>query len=89
MSNFVLKKTRRNLKTEKDETIFFCFDCEKERLKEEDAERCIKENELVLVPIARNDLGRLQQFFYLKEDKLLTEPLINIIKRYARSAARR
>ncbi len=89
MSNFVLEKIKRNLNTGKDEKIFFCFYCERERLKKEDAEQCVKSHELILVPIARNDLSRLQQFFYLKEEKLLTKSLINTVSRYARAAARK
>lgn len=89
MSNFIVQKTRRNLKTRKDEKFFLCLYCEKERLKKEDAESCVESHELILVPIARNDLSRLQQFFYLKDDKLLTKSLINTVSKYIRAAARR
>ena len=84
-----MEKIRKNLKTGKDERFFLCLYCEKERLKKKDAEQCVKDHELILVPIARNDLGRLQQFFYLKEEKLLSKSLINTVSKYAREAARR
>ena len=83
MSNFVVQKMVG--KTEK----FFCFYCKKDFLKKINAEKCVKEHELILVPIAKEDLGRLNQFLYSKEDKLLTQSLVEILRKYAREAARR
>ena len=74
------KKTFERTKTVK----YMCLYCSREYDSEEKAFECIQKHELVLVPIAKKDLGRLNQFLYLKEDKLLTESLIRIIQKYTR-----
>lgn len=82
----VTKKTRNPKTLEVKETLNYkCLYCSKEYLEEDRARKCVEEHDLVLVPISRNDLGRLNQFFYLKEDKLLTESLVRIVQKYARN----
>lgn len=81
-----IKKRKYNQKTleTKTENWFKCLYCEREYKKESEARRCLDEHNLRLIPIAQNDLGRLNQFIYLKEDDLLTESLVRIIQKYAR-----
>lgn len=81
-----VEKTKTNNQTLSREKVLWykCLYCSREYPKEEDAGKCVDTHELVLVPIARNDLGRLNQFLYLKEDKLLTESLVRTIQKYSR-----
>ena len=81
----VIKRKRNKHTLEmQDKTLYRCLYCRTEYDTLEKARSCIDKHDLVLVPIARNDLGRLNQFLYLKEDKLLTESLVRILQRYAR-----
>ena len=88
MSNYVLPTRKLNRATGLREDWFKCFYCRKDYKEEAKAKKCVVNHDLVLVPIASNDLGRLNQFFYLKDDNLLTEPLVNTVKRFVRQIAR-
>lgn len=65
-----------------------CIYCSKEYDKEDTAKKCLDSHELVLLPISRTDLNRLNQFLYLREEKLLTESLVKIIQKYVKNLAR-
>jgi hypothetical protein len=81
-----VSRTKINKKTleKKKQTWFKCLYCSREYLDEKKAKECLDKHDLILVPIAKNDLGRLNQFLYLKQDELLTESLVRILQKYAR-----
>lgn len=47
------------------------------------------EHNIVYVPIEFEDLQRLRQFLYFKDEKLLTETLVKTIIKYSESSAKR
>jgi len=83
------KEYKPKLNKIKSTTYFRCLYCNVEYDTKEKAQACIDKHELVLVPISRNDLNRLQTFLLSKDEKLLTPSLVNIISRYVRELARK
>jgi len=85
-SAFVLVRNKTKYNPRKNErellTFYQCLYCKKEFDKIERAQACVDSHELILVPIAKTDLDRLNKFLYLKDDKLLTQELVSIISRY-------
>lgn len=59
-----------------------CLYCGKSYSEEGEAVDCKDSHHLVYVPIAREDLNRLLQFVFLKQDDLLTPELVRILQRY-------
>lgn len=90
MTQFLIEKEKKNRQKGNKKKFLVCFYCKKEyRIEDrEKAEEHLKKHDLVLVPIALNDLSRLVQFFYLKEDSLLSPHLIKLLKQYAQQAIR-
>lgn len=63
--------------------------CLKEYASSLDADRCLREHDLIYMPISAEDLNSLHLFLYFKDESILSESLIKTIKKYARIAARR
>jgi hypothetical protein len=61
---------------------YVCSYCNKVYTHPTQADNCRDSHELIYVPITREDLNRLIQFIYLKQDELLTESLINSLTRF-------
>ena len=61
-----------------------CTYCDKEWETELSANACLESHEIILMQIKVTDLAALQNFIYTKNDKFLTESLINTIRKYAR-----
>ena len=66
-----------------------CLYCQRIFDKKEDAYEHETKHEIVLVPMAKEDLNRLLLFIFTKEDELLRENLISMLKRYNSTAALR
>lgn len=59
-----------------------CSLCNKIYAKPLSADKCRDEHDIVYVQMLRSDLNRLLQFIYLKNDDLLTETLMNTLRKY-------
>lgn len=46
------------------------------------ADACRDSHELIYVPFTKEDLNRLLQFIYLKNDELLTKSLMDTLQKY-------
>lgn len=64
-----------------------CLYCEKLYEEEENAYNCSRKHEIVLVPLAKEDLHRLLQFIYFKQDAVLNETIFRILKQYNKTAS--
>ena len=60
-----------------------CSYCEAEYPEKDKAQECVASHNLILVPIAKEDLSRLLQFIFTHEEKLLSPSLIRIIQKYS------
>ena len=60
-----------------------CSYCEAEYPEKDKAQKCVASHNLILVPIAKEDLSRLLQFIFTHEEKLLSSSLIRIIQKYS------
>jgi len=89
--SFILLKNRFKFNPRKNEnepiTYYQCLYCKTEFSELDRARTHVESHELILLPIAKSDLDRLNKFIYLKDEKLLTPQLMDIIKRYARRGA--
>jgi len=63
---------------------YLCGYCRKFFTNPVDAEACKEHHNLVYVALSMEDLNRLVNFIYTKEEALLTETLINNLQRYLR-----
>jgi hypothetical protein len=50
------------------------------------AENCKDSHNLIYVPFTKEDLNRLINFIYSKEEKLLTETLITTLQKYLKGS---
>lgn len=64
---------------------YLCGYCNKKYKTQPEADGCKESHKLIYVPISREDLNRLVNFIYLKEDKLLTNSLVETIVKYSKS----
>lgn len=62
--------------------MYKCIYCKKEYSSITDAYNCAKRHDLVTVLFKRSDLINLIEFFYTKDENLLTESLIDSIYHY-------
>lgn len=60
-----------------------CSICGTEYQHEKDAKYCEQAHDTVYVPLRRDDLFRLIQFLYTKDENLLTESLVKTLRKYA------
>jgi len=75
MDNFVTKIPK------KDKYVYRCVYCQRIYDSPDFAYACVKNHDLILVPIAKNDLNKLVQFLFVKDDGLLTKELHSILTR--------
>jgi len=87
MPSWVITILQKNSNGE-EETKYKCIYCDKLFSDELKAQSCVKNHDLIYLPISKNDLNRLNQFFFLGDNKLLTESLIRIVQKYAKQAVR-
>lgn len=66
----------------KDGELYYCSVCGESYNRELYALSCEKGHDIVYVPIKREDLFRLIQFIYVKDDSLLTESLVKTLQKY-------
>lgn len=59
-----------------------CSICLKEYKTIEAAFACKIGHELIYVPLTKEDLGRLIQFLYTKNEEILTESLVKTLQKY-------
>lgn len=59
-----------------------CKYCDASYYNELSAIGCEHNHEIVYIPMFREDLQRLLQFLYLKDESLLTERLITTLRKY-------
>ena len=87
MSNLVIKELQKSESGEM-EVSYKCIYCDKLFVDDTKAYECVKNHELVYLPISKNDLNRLNQFIFTGNNKLLTESLVKVIQKYARQIVR-
>lgn len=87
MTSWVVKVIQPNNKGEK-ETRFKCIYCDILYSDEAKAHTCVKNHELIYLPISKNDLSRLNQFFFIGDNELLTESLVRIVQKYVKQQVR-
>ena len=75
------------LKPIKSGKFWRCTYCEAGFPEEDTAQECIASHDLILVPIAKNDLGRLIQFIYIQEPKLITSALMHTLQKYSQHSS--
>lgn len=61
---------------------YLCSYCRKDYINPAQADVCRESHDLVYVPMSRSDLNRMIQFIHLKNDELLTDSLVNTLRRY-------
>jgi hypothetical protein len=59
-----------------------CKHCHKPHHNELSAKGCELSHEVVLIEVYREDLQRLMQFLYTKDEQLLTDRLIKTLRKY-------
>lgn len=84
---FLQEKEIKNRKGEK-EKQYTCLYCNTPYSEKKKAEKCIKDHDIIYFPISRDDLNRLNNFIFTREDKLLSSSLIETIRKYARNLTR-
>jgi hypothetical protein len=62
--------------------IYRCTYCSKEYDNSAKADSCLEEHHLILVPISREDIKRLVQFIYLKDERILTPTLTHTLMKF-------
>ena len=62
-----------------------CTFCHKDFETVAKADGCEMAHQIIYVPIKKEDLMRLIQFLYTREEKLLTDSLVNTLTKYARA----
>jgi hypothetical protein len=65
-----------------------CSYCEKIYAQDQAADDCRSTHDIVYLQISKNDLNALYNFIYTKENKLISETLLNHISRLVRKIAR-
>jgi hypothetical protein len=61
---------------------YLCGYCKKIYKQYMDAEGCKDSHNLIYIPISHEDLGRLLQFIFTKEDALLPEGLVERLQKF-------
>lgn len=70
--------------------LYQCFFCDfKDKSPMKVQAHIDTEHEYVVLPIQLEDLNKLIQFIYLKDDRLISLQLLNTMKYYIRKAVRR
>lgn len=89
--SFILVKNRQKFNPTKNEhepkTYYQCLYCRTEFDNLDKARAHVDSHEIILLPVAKSDLDRLNKFLYLKDEKLLTREFIDTLKRYVRRGA--
>jgi len=60
-----------------------CGYCDKIYVNMVEAEACRTSHELIYVPFTKTELGRLVQYLFIPEEGLLTEALVNKLRKYS------
>ena len=66
-----------------------CGYCQKIFVTSPEADKCKDSHQLIYVPLSIDDLNRLVNFIYLKEEKLLTEDLVNTLQKYLKNSRKK
>ena len=66
-----------------------CGYCGKLYVTSPEADRCKDSHELIYVALSKDDLNRLVNFLFIRDEKLLTETLITTLQKYLKSARRK
>jgi hypothetical protein len=64
------------------EKLYACSYCQEQYSDPVRADSCRDSHELIYIGLSRNDLSRLIQFLYLKNDDLLTDSLVRNLNKY-------
>ena len=67
--------------------VIKCKYCNKVYEKQDAADECYKNHDILFVPISRSDLNRLINFMYIGETKLLTKSLSDTLMKSRRHKA--
>ena len=57
-----------------------CMYCKKVYVHPQDADACVTEHGVIFCPLTKEDIGRIIQFIYLKDDELIDKELIDRLK---------
>ena len=66
----------------KQEDGYACSVCGKLYPDPTKADSCRDSHEIVYIPLRRSDLNRLLNFIYLRDESLLTESLVETLRKY-------
>lgn len=65
---------------------WLCSYCKKSYSRQEEADRCRESHDLVYVALPIEDLNRLIQFLFTREEKLLKESIVNSLQNSLRNS---
>lgn len=63
---------------------YLCSICTKEFRSFQEADACRDSHQMLYVPLTQEELNRIVNFFYLKDDSLIKESLVKKLQAYAR-----
>ena len=65
---------------------YYCSYCNTEYSDPVRADSCREKHDLIYVALSRDDLNRLINFIHLGHDELLTESMVNSLRKYLRGS---
>jgi hypothetical protein len=66
-----------------------CGYCNKIYITSPEADRCKDSHQLIYIALSVDDLNRLVNFIYLKEEKLLSESLVETLQKYLKNSRKK
>jgi hypothetical protein len=66
---------------------WICSYCEKVYVHPQDADVCRESHDLILVQLTKEELNRIVQFLFTKDDDLLSEQLVKRLQKYLKNRA--
>lgn len=66
-----------------------CGYCGKLFITSPEADKCKDSHQLVYVALSKDDLNKLVNFIYLKEEKLLTDTLVTNLQKYLKNSRKK